>query len=103
MMTQPNVAFITGHSLERERLEAALLEEAERFVREGRRNLVLVMDTFLNHGDAAVHAIEGLVHRVAELKAELTCVALDRRAETMLRAHPPLASLRVIERVDQIR
>jgi hypothetical protein len=103
MTTQPNVAFIVGHSLLGERLEAALLEEAERFIGQGRRNLVLIVDTFLSYGEAAVAAIASLLHRAAELQAELTCVALDERAVAVLRAHPQLASLRVIRRVDQIR
>jgi len=102
-MTQPNVAFITGHAQSGEQLEAALLDQAERFVRLGRRNLVLMMDTLQQHEHAAVSAIARLLERANELQAELTCVALDERAAAPLRAHPRLASLRVIQRVDQIR
>jgi hypothetical protein len=101
-MTQPNVAFITGHTYQGEALEASLLDQAERCVRLGRRNLVLVMDTFLNL-DEAVLAIASLVHRCAELRAELTCVALDDRVIAMIRTHPALESMRVIQRVDQIK
>jgi hypothetical protein len=102
-MTQRNVAFITGQTPQGEALEATLLEQAERFVRQGRRNLVLVLDTFLDLEHVSMSAIACLAYRVEELQAELTCVALNERAIATMRTHPTLRSMRIIQRVDQIR
>jgi hypothetical protein len=102
-MTQPSVAFITGGAVPGERLEAALLEQAERFVLLGRRNLVVIADTFRDLERVAIPAITSLLRRAAELNAELTCVAHDERVVALLRAQPTLNSMRIIQRVDQIR
>jgi len=102
-MTQPNVAFITGHAHPGEQLEDALLEQAERFVRLGRRNLVVVMDTFLDPERTGIPAIATLATRARELQADLTFVSLDDRVVAMMRSHPTLESMRFIQRVDQIR
>jgi hypothetical protein len=101
-MTQHNVAFLTGHAYHGESAQAALLEEAERFVRMGRRNLVLLVDPSIVDR-SAIPALARLVSRVAELGAELTCVALDERVIALIRTHHALDSMRVIQRVDQIK
>lgn len=101
-MTQPNVAFIACRAPRGQSLEAVLLEQAERFVRLGRRNVFLIVDALDLEG-AVVSAMARLAYRVAELNASLTCVVLNDRAMASIRAHPALESLRLIQRVDQIR
>lgn len=101
-MAQRNLAFITGHGQPSEQLDAVLIAQVERFVALGRRNIVIVMDTFPNIEDATIGALQKLLHRASELEAQLTCVALDERTVTALRTWPVLESLKIIQRVDQI-
>ncbi len=101
-MAQRNLAFITGHAPGHQSLEAGLIAQVERFVSLGRRNVVVVMDTFPAVGETTIGALHGLLHRAAELEVQLTCVALDERTVTAIRALPMLESLRIIRHVDQI-
>ncbi|MHB8146686.1 MAG: hypothetical protein ACYDGM_05400 [Vulcanimicrobiaceae bacterium] len=101
-MAQRNLAFITGHAPGGKTLEAGLIAQVEHFVGMGRRNIVVVMDTFPNVEEATIAALLRLLHRASELEAQLTCVALDERTVTALRTRPMLESLRIIRNVDQI-
>ncbi|HTU71191.1 MAG TPA: hypothetical protein VMF11_12850 [Candidatus Baltobacteraceae bacterium] len=101
-MTQHNLAFITGHARGSEPLEAVLLSQIERFVALGRRNIVIVMDTFPNLEEATIAALQGLLRRASELEARVTCVALEERIQTALRAIPLAQALTIISRVDEL-
>ena len=68
-MTQHNLAFITGHASGSEPLDAVLLAQVERFVAGGRKNIVIVMDTFPNLEEATIAALQGLLARRSELQA----------------------------------
>jgi len=91
-MTQHNLAFITGHASGSEPLDAVLLAQVERFVASGRRNIVIVMDTFPNLEEASI----------AELHARVTCVALEDRVHLALCAFPLADTLNIIRRVDEL-
>jgi hypothetical protein len=101
-MTQHNLAFVTGHVRESEPLEAALLSQVERFVSLGRRNIVIVMDTFPNLEEATIAALQGLLRRASELEACVTCVALEDRIISKLQSMAHASDLRIINRVDEI-
>ncbi len=101
-MTQHNLAFITGHARGSESLDAVLLAQVERYVAAGRRNIVIVMDTFPNLEEATIAALHGLLRRASELEARITFVALEDRIVTALRAVPLADSLRIIRRVDEL-
>ncbi len=101
-MTQHNLAFVTGHARGSESLEAALVLQVERFVSVGRKNIVIVMDTFPNLEEATIAALLGLLRRASELEARVTCVALEDRVMSKLRALPLASALRIINRVDEI-
>ena len=101
-MAQRNLAFITGHAPGHQTLEAGLIAQVERFVSLGRRNVVVVMDTFPSIEETTMSALGRLLHRAAELEVQLTCVALDERTVTAIRTRPMLESLRIIRHVDQI-
>jgi anti-anti-sigma regulatory factor len=101
-MTQHNLAFITGHGYATEPLDAILLTQAERYVAAGRRNLVIVMDTFPSFDPATLGALQKLLRRASELRAQVTCVALDDHVMSALRGVPLAESLRIIRRVDEL-
>jgi len=101
-MTQHNLAFITGHASGSEPLDAALLSQVERFVAGGRKNIVVVMDTFPNLEEATIAALQGLLRRASELQARVTCVALEDRVMSALRAVPLGDTLNIIRRVDEL-
>ena len=101
-MTQHNLAFITGHARGSESLDAVLLAQVERYVAAGRRNIVIVMDTFPNLEEATIAALHGLLRRASELEARITFVALEDRIVTALRAVPLADSLTIIRRVDEL-
>jgi hypothetical protein len=101
-MTQHNLAFITGHASGSEPLDAVLLAQVERFVAGGRKNIVIVMDTFPNLEEATIAALQGLLRRASELHARVTCVALEDRVMSNLRAIPLADSLNIIRRVDEL-
>jgi hypothetical protein len=101
-MTQRNLAFITGHVRGSETLAGTVLDQVERFVELGRRNIVVMVDTFPDLEDATIDALHRLAHRAAELKANVKFAALNERTVTALRRRPTTASLHIIERVDQI-
>jgi anti-anti-sigma regulatory factor len=101
-MTQHNLAFISGHARGSESLDAVLLAQVERYVAAGRRNIVVVLDTFPNLDQATVAALLGMLCRASELQARVTCVALDDRVVTALRAVQLADWLRIIRRVDEL-
>ncbi len=101
-MTQHNLAFITGHARGSEPLDAVLLAQVERFAASGRKNIVVVMDTFPNLEEATIAALQGLLRRASELDARVTCVALEERVATMLRSITFSHSLNIISRVDEL-
>ena len=101
-MTQHNLAFITGHASGSEPLDAVLLAQVERFVASGRRNIVIVMDTFPNLEEASIAALQGLLRRASELHARVTCVALEDRVHLALCAFPLADTLNIIRRVDEL-
>ena len=101
-MTQRNLAFITGQVQDSKPLEERLLAQVECFVELGRRNIVVVVDTFPELDEATIDALCGLVRRAWELEADLRCVALSERARKALRTRPMMDSLPIIERVDEI-
>ena len=101
-MTQHNLAFITGHARGSEPLDAVLLAQVERYVAAGRRNIVIVMDTFPNLEEATIAALQGLLRRASELQARVTCVALEDHIVTALRAAPLADSMNIIRRVDEL-
>ncbi|HUA08466.1 MAG TPA: hypothetical protein VMA98_04270 [Candidatus Acidoferrales bacterium] len=101
-MTQHNLAFITGHARESEPLDAALLSQVERYVAAGRRNIIVVMDTFPNLEEATIAALQGLLRRASELQARVTCVALEDRVHTAVRAFPLAGTVNIIRRVDEL-
>jgi hypothetical protein len=101
-MTQHNLAFITGHARGSEPLDAALLRQVERYVAVGRRNIVVVMDTFPNLEEATIAALRGLLRRASELEARVTCVALEDRIVSALRSVDMDDSLTIIRRVDEL-
>jgi hypothetical protein len=101
-MTQHNLAFVTGHARGNEPLDAVLVAQVERYVAAGRRNIVVVMDTFPNLEEATIAALQGLLRRASELQARVTCVALEDRIVTALRAAPLADSLNIIRRVDEL-
>ncbi len=101
-MTQHNLAFITGHARGSESLDAVLLAQVERFTAAGRKNIVVVMDTFPNLEEATIAALQGLLRRASELEARVTCVALEERVATTLRSIACAESLKIISRVDEL-
>lgn len=101
-MTQHNLAFITGHASGGRALDAHLLAQVERYVAIGRKNIVVVMDTFPNLEEATIAALQGLLRRASELQARVTCVALEDRVIDALRAVPEARSLTIIRRVDEL-
>ncbi len=101
-MAQQNLAFITGHTRGGDTLESALLSQLESFVELGRKNLVVVMDTFPNLEDATIAALQRLLRRASELGARISCVALEDRVVTALRSIEQQQTLRIIRRVDEI-
>jgi hypothetical protein len=101
-MTQHNLAFITGHARGSEPLDAALLAQVERFAAAGRKNIVVVMDTFPNLEEATIAALQGLLRRASELEARVTCVALEERVANALRSIACAESLKIISRVDEL-
>jgi hypothetical protein len=101
-MTQHNLAFITGHAYASEPLDTILLAQAERYVAAGRRNLVIVMDTFPSFDPVTLGALQRLLRRASELRARVTCVALDDRVMSALRAIPLADSLNIIRRVEEL-
>jgi len=101
-MTQHNLAFITGHARGSEPLDAVLLAQVERFAAVGRKNIVVVMDTFPNLEEATIAALQGLLRRASELEARVTCVALEERVANALRSIACAESLKIISRVDEL-
>lgn len=101
-MTQRNLAFITGQVQGSEPLGERLLAQVECFVELGRRNIVVVIDTFPELDEPTIEALSGLVRRAWELDADLRCVALNESTRNALRKRPIMDSLQIIERVDQI-
>ncbi|HTX56081.1 MAG TPA: hypothetical protein VMD47_03165 [Candidatus Acidoferrales bacterium] len=101
-MTQHNLAFITGHARGSEPLDAVLLSQVERYVAIGRKNIVIVMDTFPNLEEATIAALQGLLRRASELQARVTCVALEDHVHSTLRTLPLPETLKVIRRVDEL-
>jgi hypothetical protein len=101
-MTQHNLAFITGHARGSEPLDAVLLAQVERFAASGRKNIVVVMDTFPNLEEASIAALQGLLRRASELHARVTCVALEDRVHLALCAFPLADTLNIIRRVDEL-
>lgn len=101
-MAQRNLAFITGQAPGHPTLEAGLIAQIERFATMGRRNIVVVMDTFPALEESTITALHRLVRRATELEVQLSCVALDERTVTAIRTRPSFESLRIIQRVDQI-
>jgi len=101
-MTQRNLAFITGQKQGSEPLGERLLAQVECFVELGRRNIVVVIDTFPELDEPTIDALCGLVRRAWELDADLRCVALNESTRNALRTRPMMESLQIIERVDQI-
>jgi hypothetical protein len=102
MAQQRTLAFITAQRRESESLEASLLGQAEAFVRLGRCNIIVVVDTLPTLDAAAMAALQTLQRRISELGAECTCVALDERVFGALRDSPLGATTRIIRRVEQI-
>jgi hypothetical protein len=98
-MTQHNLAFITGHARGSEPLDAVLLAQVERFAAAGRKNIVVVMDTFPNLEEATIAALQ---RRASELEARVTCVALEERVANALRSIACAESLKIISRVDEL-
>jgi len=101
-MTQQNLAFITGHVRGSEPLDTVLLAQAERYVAIGRRNLVIVMDTFPNLEEATIAALQGLLRRASELQARVTCVAMEDRIVATLRALPLDQTINIIRHVHEL-
>jgi|ERR1700678_1260997 hypothetical protein len=101
-MTQHNLAFITGHARGSEPLDAVLLAQVERFAAAGRKNIVVVMDTFPNLEEATIAALQGLLRRASELEARVTCVALEERVANALRSIACAESLKIISRVEEL-
>lgn len=101
-MAQQNLAFITGHTRGGGPLEHALIDQMERFVQLGRKNVVVVMDTFPNLEEATMAALQRLLRRASELDARVTCVALEDRVVNLLRSCTSENEIRIIRRVDQI-
>ena len=100
-MAQQNLAFITGHTRGGGQLESALIDQIERYVQLGRKNVVVVMDTFPNLEEAAM-ALQRLLQRASELDARVTCVALEDRMVSSLRSLFSDEEMRIISRVDEI-
>ena len=101
-MAQQNLAFITGHSRGGGPLETALIVQMECFVQLGRKNIVIVMDTFPNLEEATMAALQRLLRRASELGVRVSCVAMEDRVASFLRPMQEQHALRVIRRVDQI-
>jgi hypothetical protein len=101
-MSQHNLAFITGHASGSSSLDAYLLAQVDRYAAAGRKNLVVVMDTFPNLEEATIAALHGLLRRASELHARVTCVALEDRVVSALRAVPNADALTIIRRVDEL-
>jgi anti-anti-sigma regulatory factor len=101
-MTQRTLAFITGHTGGCDELEAALLAQVESFARIGRKNIVVVLDTFPTLDRAAMAALQGLQRRASELGGECTCVAMDEQVFDAFRRSPIAQTMRIIRRVEQI-
>jgi hypothetical protein len=101
-MTQHNLAFITGHASGSGSLDAYLLAQVERFAALGRKNIIVVMDTFPNLEEATIAALQGLLRRASELQAHVTCVALEDRVVAALRAAAHGESFAIIRRVDEL-
>jgi hypothetical protein len=100
-MTERNLAFITG-TARGESFEAEWLPQIESFVRLGRKNIVVVLDTFPTLDRAAMAALQRLQRRTSELGAALTCVALDERVFSALRDSPLAQTVRIIRHVEEI-
>lgn len=101
-MAQANLAFITGHSRGERALDASLALEVERYVELGRKNVVIVMDTFPDLGEGTIAALLGVLRRASELGARVSCVAMDERIVSVLRPIARQHEFAVIQRVDQI-
>jgi anti-anti-sigma regulatory factor len=101
-MTLRTLAFITAHTAGSDRLEVALLAQVESFARIGRKNIVVVLDTFPTLDKSVIAALQRLQRRTSELGGECTCVALDERVFDTFRSLPIAQTMRVIRRVDQI-
>ena len=101
-MAQQNLAFITGHARGGGPLETSLIVELERFVQLGRKNVVIVLDTFPDLEEATIAALQRLLRRASELEARVTCVAMEEHVANRLRRVQEEHSVRVIRRVDQI-
>lgn len=101
-MAQANLAFITGHSRGERALDASLALEVERYVELGRKNVVIVMDTFPDLGEGTIAALLGVLRRASELGARVSCVAMDERIVSALRPIARQHEFAVIQRVDQI-
>ncbi len=101
-MTQRNLAFVTGHARGSEPFETMLLAQVEHYVAAGRMHIVIVMDTFPALDSATIGALRRLLRRASELRARVTCVALEDRLASALRAASLADSLTIIRRVDEL-
>jgi hypothetical protein len=101
-MAQQNLAFIMGHTRGGGGLEAALIAQIERYAQLGRKNVVVVMDTFPSLEGKTMAALQQLLRRASELGARVTCVAVDDRVVSILRSALCEDDVRIIRRVDQI-
>jgi len=101
-MAQQNLAFITGHGRGGGPLESTLTVQMERFARLGRKNIVIVMDTFPSLEEATMAALQSLLRRASDLGVRVSCVAMEERVASFLRPMQEQHDLRVIRHVDQI-